>query len=82
MVVTQTRVVSYDPFGVFELDDLFKDFSQRHTFRQKGKSMGSGVIVAELAAVAPDRDLALLKISGENLPIALPGDSDELRLGF
>jgi len=45
VVVTQTRIVSYDPFGFFGFDDFFRDFFPRHTFRQEIKSMGSGVIV-------------------------------------
>ncbi len=111
VVVTQTRVVSYEPFGFFGFDDFFRDFFPRHTFRQEIKSMGSGVIVdskgyivtnahvvanatkikvtlpdnrsfdAEPVAVDQDRDLALLKISGENLPVAPLGNSDELMIG-
>ncbi|NPV14801.1 trypsin-like serine protease [candidate division WOR-3 bacterium] len=111
VVVTQTRVVSYEPFDIFGFDDFFRDFFPRHTFRQEIKSMGSGVIVdqkgyivtnahvvtnatrikvtlpdnrsfdAELVALDPDRDLALLKIPGENLPVATLGNSDELMTG-
>lgn len=111
VVVTQTRVVSYEPFDIFGFDDFFRDFFPRHTFRQEIKSMGSGVIVdqkgyivtnahvvtnatrikvtlpdnrsfdAELVALDPDRDLALLKIPGENLPVATLGNSDELMIG-
>ncbi|MEO0071770.1 MAG: trypsin-like peptidase domain-containing protein [candidate division WOR-3 bacterium] len=111
VIVTQTRVVSYDPFGFFGFDDFFRDFFPRHTFRQEIKSMGSGVIVdpkgyivtnahvvnnatkikvtlpdnrsfnAELVALDQDRDLALLKIPGENLPVATLGNSDDLLIG-
>ncbi len=111
VVVTQTRVVSYEPFGIFGFDDFFRDFFPRHTFRQEIKSMGSGVIVdqrgyivtnahvvnnatrikvtlpdnrsfeAELVAVDLDRDLALLKIPGGNLPVATLGNSDDLMIG-
>ncbi len=111
VVVTQTRVVSYDPFGLWEFDDFFRDFFPRHTFRQEIKSMGSGVIVdpqghivtnahvvrnatkirvtlpdnrgfdAKLVAIDTDRDLALLQITGENLPVAPLGNSDDLMIG-
>lgn len=111
VVVTQTRVVSYDPFGFFGFDDFFRDFFPRHTFRQEVKSMGSGVLIdpkgyivtnahvvhnatkikvtladnrsfnADLVAFDPDRDLALLKIPGENLPVATLGSSDDLMIG-
>ncbi|MGQ9678944.1 MAG: S1C family serine protease [bacterium] len=111
VVVTQSRLVSYDPFDVFGFDDFFRDFFPRHTFRQEIKSMGSGVIVdsrgyvvtnahvvsnatqisvtlpdnrrfdADLVAVDQDRDLALLKISGTNLPVATLGNSDDLMIG-
>ncbi|MEO0067744.1 MAG: trypsin-like peptidase domain-containing protein [candidate division WOR-3 bacterium] len=111
VIVTQTRIVSYDPFGFFGFDDFFRDFFPRHSFRQEVKSMGSGVIVdakgyvvtnahvvnnatkikvtlpdnrtfdAELLALDSDRDLALLKISGENLPVAPLGNSDDLLIG-
>lgn len=111
VVVTQTQVVSYDPFDLFGFDDFFRDFFPRHTFRQEVKSMGSGVIVdpkgyvvtnahvvtnatqikvtlpdnrafqAELVALDQDRDLALLKIPGENLPVAVLGNSDDLMIG-
>ncbi len=111
VVVTQTRVVSYDPFDIFGFDDFFRDFFPRHTFRQEIKSMGSGVIVdargyivtnahvvsnatkikvtlpdnrsfdAEIVAVDNERDLALLKIDGKDLPVATLGNSDELLIG-
>jgi len=45
VVVTQIRVVTYDPFGGLGFDDFFRDFFPRHTYRQEIKSMGSGVIV-------------------------------------
>ena len=46
VVVTQTQVVTYDPFGGLGLDDFFRDFAPRQTYRQEVKSMGSGVIIA------------------------------------
>jgi serine protease Do len=46
VVVTQTRVVTYDPFGGLGLDDFFRDFAPRRAYRQEVKSMGSGVIIS------------------------------------
>lgn len=47
VTVTQTRVVTYDPFGGFgAFDDFFRDFFPRRQYRQEVKSMGSGVIVS------------------------------------
>jgi serine protease Do len=45
IIVTQTRIVSYEPFDLFGFDDFFRDFFPRHSFRQEVKSMGSGVII-------------------------------------
>jgi serine protease Do len=46
VVVTQTRVVTYDPFGGLGFDDFFQDFFPRRAYRQEVKSMGSGVVIA------------------------------------
>jgi serine protease Do len=47
VIVTQTRIVSYDPFGGFGgFDEFFGDFFPRRSYRQEVKSMGSGVIVS------------------------------------
>jgi len=46
VVVTQTRVVTYDPFGGLGFDDFFRDFFPRRAYRQEVKSMGSGVIIS------------------------------------
>ncbi len=46
VVVTQTRVVTYDPFGGLGFDDFFRDFAPRRAYRQEVKSMGSGVIIS------------------------------------
>lgn len=111
VTVTQTRIVSYDPFGGFGFDEFFRDFFPRRQFRQEVKSMGSGVIVsaegdvitnahvvagataikvtlpdnrefdATLEGVDETRDLALLKIKGDRLPVAALGNSDELMIG-
>jgi serine protease Do len=109
--VTQTRVVTYDPFGGLGFDDFFRDFFPRRSFRQEVKSMGSGVIIsadgdvvtnahvvrnatrikvtlpdnrefpAELEGIDETRDLALLKITGKDLPAAAMGNSDDLMIG-
>lgn len=111
VIVTQTRIVSYDPFGGFGFDDFFRDFFPRHTFRQEIKSMGSGVIVSTdghivtnahvvrnataIKVTLPDNrqfdaelvdsddalDLALLKVTGGNLPAARLGSSSDLMIG-
>jgi serine protease Do len=46
VVVTQTRIVSYDPFGGFGIDEFFRDFFPRRQFREEVKSMGSGCIIS------------------------------------
>lgn len=46
VTVTQTRIVSYSPFGGLGFDDFFRDFFPRHSFRQEVKSMGSGVVIS------------------------------------
>ncbi len=46
VTVTQTRVVTYDPFGFGGFDEFFRDFFPRRSFRQEVKSMGSGVIIS------------------------------------
>jgi serine protease Do len=111
VIVTQTRVVAYDPFGFGGFDDFFRDFFPRRTYRQEVKSMGSGVIISgdgdiitnahvvrnatRVKVTLPDnrefdarlegmddvRDLALLKVSGKNLPAASLGSSDDLMIG-
>jgi len=111
VIVTQTRIVSYDPFGGFGFDDFFRDFFPRHTYRQEIKSMGSGFIVsaeglvitnahvvhnataikvtlpdnrqfdAELVSTDNALDLALLKVSGKNLPVAALGTAADPMIG-
>jgi serine protease Do len=46
VVVTQTQVVTFDPFGGLGFDEFFRDFFPRHSFRQEVKSMGSGVVIS------------------------------------
>ncbi len=111
VTVTQTRVVTYDPFGFGGFDDFFRDFFPRRSFRQEIKSMGSGVIIAsggdvitnahvvqnatrikvtlpdnrefeaEIEGIDEMRDLALLKVSGADLPAAKLGNSDDVIIG-
>lgn len=111
--VTQVRIVSTSPFGSMFRDPLFEYFfpELRREYRQKIKSMGSGVIIddqghvltnehvienatqiivnladgrqfeAQLLGSDPALDLALLKIDGQDLPVASLGDSDDLIIG-
>ncbi|OYD15173.1 hypothetical protein CH330_06490 [candidate division WOR-3 bacterium JGI_Cruoil_03_51_56] len=111
IIVTQARIVSYDPFGGFGMDDFFRDFFPRRQFRQEVKAMGSGFIISkdgdiitnahvvrnatEIKVILPDNrefdaefigidnnlDLALLRISGKNLPVAPLGTSRDLMIG-
>ncbi|MFO7676576.1 MAG: trypsin-like peptidase domain-containing protein [bacterium] len=46
VVVTQVRIVNYDPFGGFGIDEFFRDFFPRRQFREEVKSMGSGFIIS------------------------------------
>ncbi|MFO7638733.1 MAG: trypsin-like peptidase domain-containing protein [bacterium] len=46
VVVTQTRIVSYDPFGGFGIDEFFRDFFPRRQFREEVRSMGSGFVIS------------------------------------
>lgn len=74
VVVTQTQVVTYDPFGGLGLDDFFRDFSPRRSYRQEVKSMGSGVIISS------DGDLitnAHVVLNATQIKVTLP-DNREL----
>jgi serine protease Do len=74
VVVTQTRVVTYDPFGGLGFDDFFRDFVPRRAYRQEVKSMGSGVIISD------DGDLvtnAHVVLNATQIKVTLP-DNREL----
>jgi len=73
VVVTQTRVVTYDPFGGLGLDDFFGDFFPRRAFRQEVKSMGSGVIIS------PDGDVvtnAHVVLNATQMKVTLPDNRE------
>lgn len=46
ITVVQTRVVSVSPFGDDVFGDFFQDFFPEQRYRQKVKSLGSGVIIS------------------------------------
>ena len=74
VVVTQTRVVTYDPFGGLGFDDFFRDFVPRRAYREQVKSMGSGVIISS------DGDLitnAHVVLNATQIKVTLP-DNREL----
>ncbi len=73
VVVTQTRVVTYDPFGGLGLDDFFRDFFPRRAYRQEVKSMGSGVIIS------PDGDVvtnAHVVLNATQIKVTLPDNRE------
>ncbi len=73
VVVTQTRVVTYDPFGGLGLDEFFRDFAPRRAFRQEVKSMGSGVIIS------PDGDVvtnAHVVLNATQMKVTLPDNRE------
>ncbi len=67
VVVTQVRVVTYDPFGGFGFDDFFRDFFPPRQYRQEVKSMGSGVIVSESGDIITNahvvRNASIIKVT-------------------
>ena len=73
VVVTQTRVVTYDPFGGLGFDDFFRDFFPRRAYRQEVKSMGSGVIIS------PDGDVvtnAHVVLNATKIKVTLPDNRE------
>ena len=74
VVVTQTRVVTYDPFGGLGLDDFFRDFVPRQAYRQEVKSMGSGVIISADGDVVTNAHVVL---NATQIKVTLP-DNREL----
>ena len=111
ITVVQTRLVSAAPFFSPFSDDFFRDFFPEFYYKQKIKSLGTGVIISNDGhiltnehvisnateinitltdarqfkgkVVAADRaiDLALIKITAEDLPYAELGNSDSLMIG-
>jgi serine protease Do len=85
VVVTQTRVVTYDPFGGLGFDDFFRDFFPRRAYRQEVKSMGSGVVISADGDVVTNahvvRNATLIKVTlpdNREFPAELEG-IDETR---
>jgi serine protease Do len=74
VIVTQTRVVTYDPFGGLGLDDFFRDFAPRRAYRQEVKSMGSGVIISTDGDVVTNAHVVL---NATQIKVTLP-DNREL----
>ncbi len=73
VVVTQTRVVAYDPFGGLGLDDFFGDFFPRRAFRQEVKSMGSGVIISADGDVVTNAHVVL---NATQMKVTLPDNRE------
>jgi len=73
VVVTQTRVVAYDPFGGLGLDDFFGDFFPRRAFRQEVKSMGSGVIISADGDVVTNAHVVL---NATQIKVTLPDNRE------
>jgi serine protease Do len=72
VIVTQTRVVTYDPFG-FGPDDFFRDFFPRRAFRQEVKSMGSGVIISGDGDVVTNAHVVL---NATQMKVTLPDNRE------
>jgi serine protease Do len=73
VVVTQTRIVTYDPFGGLGLDDFFRDFAPRRAYRQEVKSMGSGVIISADGDVVTNAHVVL---NATQIKVTLPDNRE------
>jgi len=73
VIVTQTRVVTYDPFGGLGLDDFFRDFAPRRAYRQEVKSMGSGVIISSDGDVVTNAHVVL---NATRIKVTLPDNHE------
>jgi serine protease Do len=73
VVVTQTRVVTYDPFGGLGFDDFFRDFAPRRAYRQEVKSMGSGVIISADGDVVTNAHVVL---NATQIKVTLPDNRE------
>ncbi len=73
VVVTQTRVVSYDPFGGLGLNDFFRDFAPRRAYREEVKSMGSGVIISPGGDVITNAHVVL---NATQIKVTLPDNRE------
>jgi len=73
VVVTQTRVVTYDPFGGLGFDDFFRDFFPRRAYRQEVKSMGSGVIISADGDVVTNAHVVL---NATQIKVTLPDNRE------
>ncbi|MBN2464281.1 trypsin-like peptidase domain-containing protein [candidate division WOR-3 bacterium] len=73
VVVTQTRVVTYDPFGGLGFDEFFRDFFPRRAYRQEVKSMGSGVIISADGDVITNAHVVL---NATRIKVTLPDNRE------
>jgi len=73
VIVTQTRVVTYDPFGGLGFDDFFRDFAPRRAYRQEVKSMGSGVIISADGDVVTNAHVVL---NATQIKVTLPDNRE------
>jgi serine protease Do len=73
VVVTQTRVVTYDPFGGLGFDNFFRDFFPRRAYRQEVKSMGSGVIISADGDVVTNAHVVL---NATQIKVTLPDNRE------
>jgi serine protease Do len=73
VIVTQTRVVTYDPFGGLGFDDFFRDFVPRRAYRQEVKSMGSGVLISADGDVVTNAHVVL---NATRIKVTLPDNRE------